>query len=180
MKRLPLTNFHYPDIFAIGMVIVAAVLLRIVPHPPNVAPVAAIALFGGLYISKRFALIVPLIIMFLSDAVLGFHSGMPFVYGSFLLIGLLGVLLQQKKGFLTIILASIGSSILFYLITNFGVWHLGTMYPHTLEGLLTCYIAGLPFLRNTFVGDLLYTALLCGGYELIIASLKQKGLLYGR
>lgn len=141
------------------LIIIVAVLLRLLPHPPNVAPIAAMALFGGVYLNKKYALIVPLVALFLSDIFLGFYSGMLFVYGSFFLTGLIGLWLKKHTSVPTIILASIGSSLLFYLITNFGVWATGTMYPRSFGGLLESYTMGLPFLRNTFLGDLGYVTL---------------------
>lgn len=150
------------------LIIIFAVLLRLLPHPPNVAPIAAMALFGGAYLNKHYALVVPLVALFLSDIFLGFYSGMIFVYGSFFLIGLIGLWVQKHKSFRNVILASLGSSILFYLITNFGVWLTGTMYAKSLNGLFESYIMGLPFFRNTLLGDLGYVGLFFGGYELVL------------
>ena len=95
------------------IIILFAVALRILPHPPNFAPIAGMALFGGAYLNKRYALIAPLVAMFISDIFLGFHSGMLFVYGSFLIIGLLGVWLRKNKNMKTITLATFFSSFIF-------------------------------------------------------------------
>lgn len=160
--KLLITNTLAPLV-----IIVFAVLLRLLPHPPNVAPIAAMALFGGAYINKRFALIIPLAAMFVSDIFLGFHPVMPFVYGSFLLSGFIGLWLRTHKTPFVVLSACITSSVLFFLITNFGVWLIGGLYPETLGGLATCFMMAIPFFRNTLVGDLLYTTLFFGGFEVI-------------
>ena|ERR1700722_8606644 len=149
------------------IIITFAVVLRLLPHPANVAPIAAMALFGGAYLNKKYALIVPLVALFLSDIFLGFYSGMIFVYGSFFLTGLIGLWLKNHKSLQNVILASLTSSILFFLITNFGVWLTGTMYPQSFNGLRDSYVMGLPFFRNTLIGDLGYVGLFFGGYELV-------------
>lgn len=143
-----------------------AALLRLLPHPPNVAPIAALALFGGVYLGKRYALAVPLGAMLISDIFLGFHSTMPYVYGSFAITGLLGLWLAQHKTPRNIIAITFGSSLLFFLVTNFGVWASSTLYPKTLDGLMLSYTMGIPFFRNTLAGDFFFVAILFGGYEL--------------
>lgn len=148
------------------LIIISAVALRLLPHHPNVAPIAAMALFGGAYLDKRFALAIPLLALFVSDLFLGFHSTMPFVYGSFILTGVIGMWLRTRRNVKNIVFATLGSSVLFFLITNFGVWFMGTLYSRTLEGLLQSYIMGLPFFRNTLIGDFLYVGVLFGGYAL--------------
>ena len=171
---MKLSNFISP-VLIIGI----AAVLRLVPHPANVAPIAAMALFGGAYLNKRYALIVPLVAMFLSDLFLGFHQTMPFVYGSFVLIGLLGLWLRKHKSIPTVLLAGIISSTFFFLITNFGVWLTGTIYAKSFSGLLSAYTMGLPFYRNTLLGDLGYITLFFGGYELIFyKNLLEIKLLY--
>ena len=160
------------------LIIIAAVLLRLVPHEPNVAPIGAMALFGGVYLTKKQALILPLLTMFISDIFLGFHSTMPWVYGSFLLTVAIGLFLKNKTNPTNIFAASIVSSILFYLITNFGVWFSGTMYPKTMSGLMQSYIMAIPFFRNTLLGDLVYNAIFFGGYALIKSYLNSLSLAY--
>jgi len=163
------------------VIIIFAALMRLVPHPPNVAPIAAMALFGGAYLNKRYALIVPLVALFLSDIFLGFYSGMIFVYGSFFLTGLIGLWLKNHKTLQNIILASLTSSILFFLITNFGVWVTGTMYAKSFSGLMESYIMGLPFFRNTLLGDLGYVGVFFGGYALVLRFIQSKQrLIFGK
>lgn len=156
------------------LIITVAVVLRLVPHPPNFTPIAAIALFGGTYLDKKYALIVPLLIMLISDFFLGLHQTMVFVYGSFLLTGLIGLWLKKHKNLRNILLATMSSSVLFFVITNFGVWLIWDFYPKNPAGLLQSYFLALPFFRNTFLGDLFYTGLFFGSYELLLWSLIQK------
>lgn len=147
-------------------IIIAAALMRLVPHPANFAPVAAMALFGGAYLPKKYALALPLLAMVISDVFLGFHSTIVWVYSSYVLIGILGMRLRNNVHASAVFFTTLSSSLLFYLITNFGVWMTTEMYAKTWEGLLQCYVMGLPFLRNTLLGDGFYTALFFGGYYL--------------
>ena len=131
--------------------LVLAVITRLLPHPPNVTPITAIALFGGCNIKdKNLAFVLPLLCMFLTDLFLGFHIIMPFVYLSFMCISYIGIN-SEKITNGTIF----GSSLLFFLVTNFGVWFFG--YPNTLAGLVSCYTLALPFFVNTIIGDLFFT-----------------------
>jgi hypothetical protein len=155
-----------------SVIIVGAVLLRLIPHLPNFAPIAAMALFGGTYLNKKYALVIPLLAMFVSDLFLGFHSTMPYVYSSFFLTGLIGLWLRSHKNWKNVLAASLGSSVLFFLVTNFGVWASG-WYPQTLTGLTQSYLAAIPFFRNTLAGDLFYTGVFFGGYELAKAFLQK-------
>jgi hypothetical protein len=148
--------------------IFAAALSRLLPHPVNFAPIAAMALAGSVYMDKRFALIIPIAALIISDIFIGFHDTIPFVYGSIILIGLIGFWLKAHKRPLTVIATSLLSSILFFAITNFGVWLTGGgwFYPKTWQGLVECYTLAIPFFRNTLAGDLLYTGVLFGLFEL--------------
>ena len=148
--------------------ILLAAVSRLLPHPPNVTPVAAMALFAGAQFSHlAAACAVPLAAMVLSDVLLGFHSTMPFVYGSFLLIVLVGTQVRRRKTLLPVVMATLASSVLFFVVTNFGVWVMGTLYPKSWAGLTTAYVAALPFFRNTVLGDLAYVAVLFGGFALL-------------
>jgi hypothetical protein len=156
-----------PRFVTILVMIFAAAASRLIPHPPNVAPICAMALFGGaLFRDKRIALAVPLAALFLSDLVMGFYAGMAWVYGSFVLVVCLGFLLRGRRRALPIAAAMLASSLLFYLITNFGVWVGETLYPHSAAGLAECYIAALPFFGNTLIGDVFYAAALFGLFAL--------------
>ena len=157
-----------PRVMLIVTMIAAAAASRLIPHPPNMTSIAAMALFGGATLAdKRLAFLVPLAALFASDLLLGFHNQMFAVYGSFALIVCIGLWLQQRKTPLTVTGAAVASSLLFFVVVDFGIWLMGDMYPRTFAGLVTCYTAALPFLRNQMVGDLLYTAVLFGGFALL-------------
>ena len=150
----------------IGMIFVAAAT-RFVPHPPNFESIGAIALFAGAHFGdKRWAFIVPLAAMLLSDAVIGFHSQMAGVYGAFALVVCLGFWLRERRTALNIGGSAVAASILFFAVTNFGVWAFDSLYPRTFEGLVVCYVAAIPFFGTTLAGSLFYSALLFGGFAL--------------
>jgi hypothetical protein len=154
-------------LLVVGMIFVAA-MLRVLPHPPNFTPIAAIALFGGAVLSdKRWAVGVPLLIMFLSDWVIGFHRLAPLIYLSFVVMVFMGTFLGERKRILPVGFVAVGASIFFFVVSNFGVWAFGGLYPHTLDGLVACYVAALPFFQNTVLGTLFYSVLLFGGLRLL-------------
>ena len=155
------------------IIIVLGALSRLLPHPANFAPIGALALFGGAHFKGARAFLIPLAAMFLSDLFLGFHSTMPFVYGAFFLIVCIGKLLEDKKTVIPIFGASIISSLLFFLVTNFGVWAATTMYAKNIGGLMTSYLMGVPFLKNTFLGDLFYTFTFFYGYRYVEIFMKR-------
>lgn len=155
-----------PRFWILTIMIFAAAFVRLLPHPPNFAPIAAMALFGGAYFNKKsFAFSVPLIAMFLTDAIIGFHSGMWIVYLSFALIVVIGMLMLKKVSIKNVVLASVTASLSFFIITNFGVWAFGTMYPKNIAGLVECYIAAIPFIQNTLLGDLFFSGVMFGIFE---------------
>ena len=142
---------------------------RLLPHPANVTPVAAMALFGGAMFSNRIiALVVTFAAMLLSDMLLGFHSTMWAVYLSFGITVLIGSFIQNERSMVKTAAASIISSVLFFLVTNFAVWYSDVFYPQNFSGLMSSYVAGLPFFRNTLLGDLFFTAVLFGGYKIAV------------
>ena len=155
--------------------ILMAALSRFLPHPPNFTPIAAMALFSGAFLkNKKLSLIVPIGAMLLSDAILefykpgyGFHATTPYVYGSLMLITLLGITLQKNRKPGNAFGASLLGTLLFFLITNFGTWLSQSLYPHTGTGLLECYTMGLPFLKYSFTGDLFFNLVLFGGYYIL-------------
>lgn len=162
------------------LLIILGATARLLPHSPNFAPIAAIALFGGLYLPKKLGLVIPLIAMFISDLFIGFYAWpmMLTVYGSFLIAGLIGQYVKKRKSFFTILGSTLAASIIFFLATNAAVWAFGTMYSHDFSGLLQSYTMAIPFFKNTLLGDLFYTALLVGGAELAAttASIQMRAL----
>jgi len=161
--------------FAILGIVLTAAAMRLLPHLPNVTPIAAMALFGGVYFnSRKTAFLVPLAAMYLGDIALGFfvydfgwfHPLMPFVYAGFTVTVCLGLLLRRRFSPLTVGGAALAGSILFFFLTNFGVWLVGSWYPKTPAGLFSCYVAAIPFFRNMLAGNSAYTLMLFGGFSL--------------
>ena len=132
---------------------------RLIPHPPNFTPLGAMALLAGANFKDiRVALLIPIIAMLISDAMIGLHSSMLYVYGSVVLIIVSSHLFIKKCTLLTMGLGALASAVVFFLTTNFGAWLSHEMYPRTLEGLQQAYVAGIPFFRNTLMSNLLFTA----------------------
>ena len=172
------------------LMITGGVLLRLTPHIANFAPISATAIFGGAYLNRRFALLIPLLAMAISDYLLlyvnpfgnpliafksiqpisaMFHSTTLYVWGSFMISGLIGLWLKSRVKPSNIIAASFLASIQFFIITNFGVWASG-MYSRGLDGLIQSYIMGLPFFQWTLMGDLFYTGVFFGSYALAVRT----------
>lgn len=139
---------------AVFGLILIAILTRLLPHPPNFAPITSIALFSGFHFAnKRLALFVPLIAMFISDLFIGVHSLMPVIYLSFLLISILSFYMKSLS-ISNVVLAST----LFFVMSNLGVWYF--YYPLTWVGLTSCFVLAIPFFVNALAGDLFYTSVL--------------------
>lgn len=144
------------------MVLVAA-FSRLMPHPWNFTAIGAMALFGGSYFpSRRLSLVVPLLALLISDLVLGFHSTMVFTYMPFALMVMLGWTLREDKSPLRIGTASLVTSAVFFLVSNFGVWIMDGMYALTWPGLVSCYVAAIPFFGNQILGDLFFSGVMFG------------------
>lgn len=160
MKKIELS----PKLYVVLIMIFAGVMMRLIPHWPNFTPIAAIALFGGTFLKRKdLAFLVPVAAMLVSDLIIGFHTTMLPVYLSFIAIVAFGLILQKRLTVINTLSASLGASILFYLVTNFASWTSGFMpYPMNAAGLMQSYIAGLPFLFNGILGDLFYTSVLFG------------------
>lgn len=165
-----------PRFLTLAAMIVAVALTRLLPHPPNFAPVESMALFAGAwFVDRRLALLVPLAAMAVSDVGLalllgmdyGFHSLMPAIYACIAATVLLGFFLRGRVGVTNVAVASVVSAIGFFAVSNFFVWLTSGMYPRTFEGLVACYVAALPFLQNGVAGALLYSLILFGGFELL-------------
>jgi hypothetical protein len=175
---------NHSRILALLSTILLAATLRLVPHPPNFTPIGAMALFSGAYLGRRaLAFAAPLGAMVLSDAILGFYSGFWVTYLAVGLVVLVGQLALARISLVRVGAAALASSMLFFLVSNFGTWALSGMYPHTLEGLAVCYIAAIPFFQNTVAGDLFYATLLFGGFkaaELLVPRLRAGAVATSR
>lgn len=166
-------------LFPLGIILLAA-LLRLVPHLPNFTPIGAMALFGGMYLDKKYAFILPLIALFISDLIIGFHSTMPFVYGSFMLSSVIGIWIRKNQSGKRTVFGILLSSVLFFVITNFGVWLVSGLYEKSPRGLIETFVMALPFFRNTIFGDLLYTTAFIMLYELYQAFMRRYALRLAR
>lgn len=188
---------HLNKLISPVIIIFLVALLRLFPHPPNFAPVGAMALFGGVYLTKRYSLVTIISTLLVSDYLLLyinpfspnwfnfstfyapsalFHSTTIFVYGSFIINILIGWIISKKRSVLTIVSGSLLASLQFFLITNFAVWVMGT-YARGLDGLIQSYIMGLPFFKYTLLGDIYYTIAIFGVYELALYYQDRKNSL---
>ena len=137
--------------------IALAVVLRVLPHPANFAPIAAVAIFGGAVLPRRFAVWVPLLAMVVSDTIIGYYPTMPITWACYVLIALASSVYLRRGGFVKGAALTLSASIFFFVVTNFAVWAFDGMYAHTWQGLAQCYYMALPFFRNTLLSDASYT-----------------------
>lgn len=173
------------NLWVIIVVISVAVITRLIPHYPNLTALGAAALFSGAYLKNRYAVLIPVIVLFVSDLILnnliysiqlpGKYDGFVILepqslwsYAAFIIIALIGTKWVREGKIFSVIGSSLAGSVIFFLLSNFSVW-LGpsTLYPQTITGLGTTYLAGLPFFWNTVLGDLFFVAIFFGGYELV-------------
>lgn len=153
-------------LIALGLVTLG-VVSRLIPHQPNLTAIGAIAIFSGVYLPKKFAFAVPILSMLISDMIIGFHSTIGWVYAAFVLVAFLS---YQGRSWLRdgkILASPLVSASLFFLVSNFGVWLSGSLYPLTLAGLVDCFIRAVPFFRPTLMGDFAYTTLLYASFQLV-------------
>jgi hypothetical protein len=170
-----------PRIGILCMIVLMAAMTRLLPHPPNVTAVGAMALFGGCYFDRKWqAMILPLAALWLSDLVLNnivykaynpiftlFNTHSVWSYTSVALTAVFGAFLLKKVKINNVVVASVLASTVFYLITNFGAWFVDSfnIYSDSLDGLAASYVAGLPFFINSLFGDLVWCGVLFGSYE---------------
>ena len=194
IENMKKEKINFRLLILVGLVIAAA-CFRFIKMPPNFSPVTGMALFGAAYFSRKYlAFLVPLLVLWISNIILdnvfyaqwydGFQwFSQPFVFGGFALIVLLGLLFLKKVNVYRVIGASLSASVLFFLVTNFGVWLGSPTFPQTFDGLIACYAAGIPFISNpgaehyfflnTVFGDLMFTGGLFGLFELMKIQFPQ-------
>ena len=154
---------------ALAVVLIALAFFgRVLPHPANFTPLAAVAIFGGVVLPRRWAVTLPLVGMVLSDLVIGLHPLIAYTWGSFALIAIGSSWLMKKVTVASALGASLSASVLFFVVSNFGVWAEGRLYDRTLSGLVSCYYNALPFFRGTVLGDLVFVGMLFGAYALAV------------
>jgi hypothetical protein len=159
-----------PTFFSITALIALAAVARFFSPIPNFTPIAAIALFGGAYFSRKsVAFLVPLMALAITDLFIGSYDAISMlaVYSSFVLTGLIGLRIGRKISFSRVIGGAAASSVVFFVVTNFATWLSGFCgYPMTTGGLLLCYEMAIPFFRNEVLGTLVYSGVLFGAFEL--------------
>ena len=167
-------NFHFGIL--IVMLIIAA-MSRLLPHPPNFTPIGGLALFGAAYFGRKYwAFIIPIVALWVSNLILDnvvyaqYYDGFvwfsnPMVFIAFAAIVVFGLFSLKKVKPVNLLGASLGASLIFFLISNLGSWLSYGMYPMNFAGLIECYIAAIPFFPNTLAGDLFFTAVLFGSFE---------------
>lgn len=163
----------------VSAVLIIAAITRLIPHPLNFAPIGAMALFGAAYFSdKKFSFLLPMLALFVSDLFINniiyssyyqgftlFTPGFAWIYGSIAAIVLIAFFLLKKVTLPRVIAGSLTASVLFFVITNFGVWLSDPDYPLTISGLILCYDMAIPFFKNTLMGDMAYSAIMFGSFE---------------
>ena len=147
------------------------VMSRIYPYAPNFTPMLSIALLSGFYSKNRFFVLLPILIMLMSDIMLGNHAIVPWVYSSFILIFALGYFIK-KSSYSYILIFSIFSSVIFFIISNLGVWFTGG-YSYSFNGLIACYTAAIPFFKNTLISTILYSSLIHAVVSVVSSYDKQ-------
>ncbi len=158
------------------LLVALTVAAGLLPHPANVTPIGALGLFAGAYASARYAWLVPVTALLAANLVSGFYE--PTVLAC-VYLGMLGgpvigrMLLHRQRGISRLAGAVTGSAVVFYVVSNFGVWLAG-MYPPTAAGLFECYLNGLPYLGRSLLGDAMYAIVLFGAWELLNRSTIQR------
>ena len=164
------------ELIIVLILILIGVSLRLLPHPPNFAPILAIALFGGVYLSRKIAFVLPILAMVISDIFIGYYGIilMVSVYGVFLLSVILGLWLKKHKKWYTVGGSAVLSAVLFFLITNFAVWAFNPWYAKTFSGIVQCYLMAIPFFKNTLLGNLFYVTIFFGAYEIAEVWIRKR------
>lgn len=147
---------------AVGLALVS----RIVPHAPNWTAVGALALWSGTLLRhKGLSLMLPVLVLFLSDLILGFHPTMAWVYLGFLCVGLMGLWIKPQQGLKTVLPGSFLGTLIFFVVSNFGVWVSGGLYPMTQEGLIACFVLAIPFVWSQLAADFFFNGLYFAAYR---------------
>lgn len=179
------------------LIIIGAVFFRLaLPLMPNFSPLGATCLLGAAHFDKKWkAFLVPIAATWLSDIFVInviyadhypeftlLYSGFYWQYASYALIVLFGRFLYAKNiSAIKIAVGGVGAGLIFFIVSNFGVWASGSTYSPDLGGLINCYVAGIPFYKGSLLGNLFYSVLLFGTYYLLqkrFVVLKSQGLKY--
>ena len=159
---------------AVGL-IAAMAAARFMPHPPNFTPVMSVALFGSaVFLNRYIGIALATAAMLLSDAIMGLHSTLPFVYGSMAIAGVMGFMLRENRSPLRVLSVTLAGSVVFFLVTNLGVFLMQDMYPRTASGLIACYAMAIPFFKNSLAGDLAFSVVLFGSHFFLVDRAQRK------
>lgn len=155
------------DIWLTIGIIPLLILTRFLPHPDNFSPFAAAFLFAGAYLgNKWYAYALPLTILFFTDMFLGLYPSIGFTYIAYVLTVVTGHFIKNKSSIAQVGIGALMASLIFYVVSNFGVWAIDGLYTRNLSGLVNCYVMALPFLKNTLLGNLVYSGILFSTFEL--------------
>ena len=144
-----------------------AVIGRLIPHAANLTPLYAVTLFACAVFPKRWAVAIPVVAMVASDLVIGFHSNIAFTWSGMFVFALLGFAMRERKTTGRIVIGALAGSAIFFVWTNLGVWLVSGIYPQTSAGLAQCYMAALPFFRNSLLGNMAFSGALFAAYEFV-------------
>ncbi len=151
------------EIFPISLILILA-FARLIPHPPNFTPIITVAIMSGYLFRNIYLSFATLIIaMLLADSFIGFYDSIFFVYVALLFIVYIFYKISKKINFKNLFIYGFFGSLVFFLVSNFGVWALGSPgvydipYEKNLKGLMECYVLAIPFLKNTLISTLLFT-----------------------
>lgn len=158
------------------MITAILVISRIIPHPANFTPLSAMALWGGAKMSPRITMVVILVSMLISDLIIGLDNlwSRLSVYGSLFIAVFIGKTILKNAGLVKAFGTIIGSSLIFFLLTNFAVWRFSGMYPINISGLTNCFLLAIPFFRNSIISDMLFSGVIVGGWELVSVFNRNK------
>ena len=157
------------------VLLVLGIVSRLLVHAPNFTPVMAIALFSAVYLERKYAVILPLVLMMLSDLILGMYDGIFFTWLAVLAVAYVGLWVRGHKSVTTILGGGFAASLIFFVVSNLGVWASG-YYGYSWQGLGQCYVAAIPFYRDTLTSTLIYSAVLFGIYEFIFSRVQETRL----
>ena len=161
----------------VGLILIG-IASRFLVHIPNFTPLLAVALFAGALLPRKWAVIVPVALYALVDLMVGWHPTIAFTWGSMALIAVIGQKHLQNRSWKRVAGTSLVSALLFYVITNFGAWIALSVYPKNLAGLVECYVAAIPFFRNTLASSVLYSFVLFGAYDIVAGRVKDSRLAF--
>ena len=159
-----LTGILQKEIVPVSLILLLT-FSRFIPHPPNFTPIVAVAIMSGYFFKNiKLSFIVLLISMLFVDIFIGFYKHMFFVYLSLFLITFVFFKMSEKINFKSLFVFGFLGSLIFFVVSNFGVWIFGVLSPVTnlpyeksLNGLISCYFLAIPFFKNTLLSTVVFS-----------------------